>query len=132
MKQVFAVVIAFALLLGASALAVDGFHDRELFVPPPDAVAEGFVRAVVCGRYEPARAYLAESSSMSEQDLRALDESLGDAWNVEAKVVSRDDVRAVANVRVSGAEQANVVEFELVFEREWKIVRARNAGVSAG
>jgi hypothetical protein len=60
---------------------------------------------------------------MSEEDLCAFDESRGAAWEVEAKLVSRDDARAVANVRVSRAEQAKVVAFELVFEREWKIVK---------
>lgn len=123
MKQFLAIAISFALLLGATALAVDRFHDRELFIPPPDAVAEGFVRAVVCGRYEPARAYLDEPSSVSEEELRALDESLGEAWAVDAKLISRDDARAVANVRVSGAKQSNAVALELVFDKEWKIVK---------
>jgi hypothetical protein len=129
MNQLLAIAISFALVLGATALAVDRFHDRELFVPPPDAVAEGFVRAVVCGRYEPARAYLNEPSSVSEKELRALDESLGEAWDVEAKLISHDDARAVADVRVSGAK---ALALELVFDGEWKIVRIRNAGVSAG
>lgn len=123
MKQLLAIAISFALLLGASALAVGRFHDRELFVPPPDAVAEGFVRAVVCGRYEAARAYLDEPSSVREEELRALDESLGEASEVEAKLVSRDDARAVATVRVSGAEQSKALALELVFDKEWKIVQ---------
>lgn len=123
MKHLLAVVISFALLLGATALAVDRFHDRELFVPPPDAVAEGFVRAVVCGRYEQARPFLVEPSSMTEEELRALDASLGDAWTVEAKVISRDDAHARAEVQVSGPDHSNTVALELVFEKEWKIVR---------
>lgn len=116
MRRLFGILIPFAVLLGASALAVERFHDRELFVSPPDAVAEQFVRALVNGRYDQAREYLADESS-------SLPAVLDDATEVEAKTVSRDDTRALVSVRVSSAERSEAVAFTLEFGREWKIVR---------
>ena len=123
MRQLFGVLTAFALLAGATVLAVERFGDRELFVSPPDAVAEDFVRALVNGRYDQARAYLADESSASYDELRALHEKLGDPSEIEASVVARDDRRALVNVRVSEAERSEAVAFTLLFEKEWKVVR---------
>ena len=116
MRRLCGILIPFALLLGASALAVERFHDRELFVSPPDAVAEQFVRSLVNERYDQAREYLAEES-------QSLPEVLDGATDVEAKTVSRDDTRALVNVRVSDGERSEAMAFTLVFESEWKIVR---------
>jgi hypothetical protein len=123
MKQLLGLLAIFALLAGASALAVDRFDDRELFVPPPDAVAEGYVRSIVTGRYSQARPYLADESSVSDEELRALDQSFGDPWDVEANLIARDGSRALANVRVSGPDGSHAMAFTLQFDREWKIVR---------
>ena len=81
------------------------------------------MRAVVNGRYEQARAYLAEESSMSDEELRALDELLGDPSEVEAETLSRDDSRALANVRASSGKDSHAIAFTLEFDREWKIVQ---------
>lgn len=121
MKEAAIVLIAFALVLGGTALAVDVFHDRELTVPPPDAVAEGFVREVITGRYSRAKEYLAEPESRSEDDLRSLDEQLGDASEIEAELVSRDDEKALVTVRVSSKDASETLSYGLVFEGEWKI-----------
>lgn len=122
MRQLLGIAIAFGLLAGATGLAVERFGDRELFVSPPEAVAEDFVRAIVTGRYDQARPYL-EDDSMPEEELRALRAALGDPTEVESKLVARDDARALVNVRVSEAERSEAVAFTLVFEKEWKIVR---------
>jgi 4-alpha-glucanotransferase len=121
MMRLLGILLALGALLGASALATERFDDRELFVSPPDAVAEQFVRAVVSGRYDQARAYLAEESSASEDELRALRAKLGDPSEVEAQTLSRDDTRALATVRVSSVEKSEAVSFTLVFDEEWKI-----------
>ena len=121
MKEAAIVLIAFALVLGGTALAVDVFHDRELTVSPPDAVAEGFVRGVITGRYTRAKEYLAEPDSRSEDELRRLDEQLGEASEIEAELVSRDDEQALVTVRVSSKDASEAVSYGLVFEREWKI-----------
>jgi len=117
------VATALGLLLGASALAIDRFDDRELFVPPPDVVAESYVRAIVTGRYSQARTYLTDESSVSDDELRALDHSLGEPTEVEAETLSRDDSSALATVRVSGGDGSHAIAFTLEFDREWKIVQ---------
>jgi hypothetical protein len=116
-RQLLGIVLALGALLGASALAIERFDDRELFVPPPDAVAEQFVRAVVYKRYDQAREYLAEGASQS------LPAVLEDATEVEAETIARDDERALVNVRMSDGERSEAVAFTLVFESEWKIDR---------
>ena len=127
MKELAAVLSAFALLAGATALAVERFDDRELLVPPPDAVAEGFVREVITGRYSRAKADLAEPESMTADELRTLHEqieaAIGEPSEVEAEVVSRDDDRALVTVRLSSKERSDAQTYGLVFDDEWKIAR---------
>ena len=129
MKELAVVLICFALLLGATALAVETFGDRELMVSPPDAVAEGFVRETLTGRYARARQYLADPDSMSDDDVRALEQSIearvGDATEVEAEIVSRDDERALATVRVSSGQGSEALSYTLAFDSEWKIARSQ-------
>jgi hypothetical protein len=119
MKELLGITLSFAILAGMTALAVERFGDRELFVSPPDAVVEDFVRAVVNGRYDQARAFLADEHSMPDDELRALQAELGDPSHIDAKIASRDDTRAVVNVRTT----ENALTFALAFDREWKIVR---------
>jgi hypothetical protein len=124
-KELAVVLIAFGLVLGGTALAVEQFDDRELLVPPPDAVAEGFVREVITGRYPRAKEYLAEPESLSDDDLRELDEqieaALGDPSEVEAEVVSRDDQQALVTVCLSSKDASEALSYGLVFDEEWKI-----------
>lgn len=127
MRHLLSVLAAAAVLVAASALAVEQFEDRELFVPPPEAVAEGFIREVITGRYSRAREYLQERESMSEDQLRALEQEIesrtGDPTEVEAETVTRDDQRALVTVRVSSAQGSHAMAYGLEFEEEWKIVR---------
>ncbi|HEX8410892.1 MAG TPA: hypothetical protein VF883_18655 [Thermoanaerobaculia bacterium] len=127
MKESAVALLSFALLLGATALAVETFDDRELMVPPPDAVAEGFVRETITGRYARARQYLSEPESMSNEDVRELEQFIesrvGEPTEVEAELVSRDDKRALVTVRVSAAERSEALSYGLVFDQEWKIAR---------
>lgn len=119
MKELVFVAIAFAVLIGGSVLAVETFGDRETFVPPPDAVAEQFARAVMAKRWEPAKAYLQDPESRSEQELEELQRELGEQENVEAEIVARDQKRAVVSVKVP---ERNVIRnYSLVFGEEWKI-----------
>lgn len=127
MKEAAVALLSFAVLFGATALAVETFGDRELMVSPPDAVAEGFVRETVTGRYARARQYLADPESTSDDDVREIEEFIesrvGEPSEVEAELVSRDDQRALVTVRVSAAERSEALSYALVFDREWKIVR---------
>ena len=127
MKEAAVALLSFALLFAATALAVETFGDRELMVSPPDAVAEGFVRVIITGRYARARQYLSEPESMSNDDVRDLEQFIesrvGEPSEVEAEFVSRDDQRALVTVRVSAAERSETLSYGLVFDREWKIER---------
>lgn len=121
MKEIAGVVVAMALLIGMSALAIERFDDRELFVSPPDAVAEGFVREVVTKRWDRARTYLVEPDSKSNAELETLQKSWGEPSGVEAEIVSRTEEQASVSVKLKSAKVSVVLAFELVFDGEWKI-----------
>ena len=124
MKEIAGVILATALLLGMSALAIER-GDRATFVSPPDAVAEGFVREVVTKRWDRARTYLVDPDSMSNAEIGALQKSweqrLGDPSRVDAELVSRTDEQALVNVRLKSAKGSAVLVFALTFNGEWKI-----------
>jgi len=124
MKELAGVILATALLLGMSALAIER-GDRATFVSPPDAVAEGFVREVVTKRWDRARAYLIDPDSMSNAEIAALQKSweqrLGDPSEVNAETISHTDEKASVNVRLKSAKGSAVLVFALTFDREWKI-----------
>jgi hypothetical protein len=129
MKELLSVALAVALLIGVSALAIEKFDDRETFVSPPDAVAEGFAREVVTKRWDRARAYLVDPDSMSNAEIEALQKAwaqpIGDPDEVEAEIVTRTDEQALTNVRLRSAQGSEAIPFALVFEKEWKIVPPR-------
>lgn len=133
MKEFFGVALAMAMLIGVSALAVEQFGDRELFVPPPEVVAEGFVREVITKRWARARTYLAEPESLSNAQLEALEKSwedrVGDPTRIEAETIRRDDREALANVRMQSARGSEAVSLALQFDDEWKIVHTPAVGI---
>jgi len=122
-RELLSGLVLFALFAGASLFAVDVIGDRETVVPPPDAVAEQFVRAVGAKRWEPSRAYLQDPRALSDEVLEAMQKDVGEGQNIEAEVVTRDDERAVVTVRVPSRNL--VKNFTLTFDQEWKIVTAR-------
>lgn len=120
------VIAALSVLFGVSSLA-EHLGDRELFVGPPDAVAEGFVRKVVMERYEEAEMQLANAEKMREADLRTLRERLTRGVGAlpsryEAEVESLDGASARVKVTLSKNELSETFTFELVFDSVWKIV----------
>ncbi len=120
MRELLSGLIMFALLVATSALAIEVLDDRETVVPPPDAVAEQFIRAVMAKRWEPARTYLQSPEAMSDEELEALQRELGEGQNVEAETVSRNDEEAVVTVRLP--ERAVVKNLSLVFDEEWLVI----------
>ena len=54
MKAPLAVIAVMAVALGVAALALVGLDDRGTLVPPPEAEAESFMRALATHRYEQA------------------------------------------------------------------------------
>lgn len=125
MKELLAVLAAFGVLAGAATVAVETFGDRATFVPPPEAISESFIHETLTGRYARAKQYMAEPGSVSERQLRALEQRIeadvGEASDVEASVVSRDDRCALVTVRVSSSKGSHVSAYILVFRRGWKI-----------
>ena len=119
MRHLAGIVAAFALLAGVTTLAVHAFDDRELFVPPPDAVAESYTREVMSKRWEPAKEFLADRESVSEEEMRAWQRELSEGQNVEAETVTRDDTRALVVVRVPS--RGVVKNFSLTWHGGWKI-----------
>ena len=117
MKRVMAMALTVLLLFGGSLAAVELLHDRELFVSPPDAAAEGFVREVMTKRYVRAKAYLADPESVSQAELEELQSRLGEGENPEAKIVSRDDEHAVVDVKV----KETVFSVPLEWQDDWKV-----------
>lgn len=101
--------LAGALLL--VAVAVFGAKDGALFVPPPEALAEHFARALGKGRYEVAHRYLAsetrahESADGLQARFGAARAQLGAFEDVRASTLrsETDHASAVADIRGSGS-----------------------------
>ena len=128
MRELLSGLVMFALLAATSVLAIEVLHDRETVVPPPDAIAEQFIRAVMAKRWEPAKEYLQDPESMSDEELAALQKELGEGQNVEAETVSRDDEKAVVTVRLP--ERGLIKKFELEFESgQWAVTTSPYAPV---
>jgi hypothetical protein len=128
MRELVSVVAVTALLIGATAFAVESMHDRETFVPPPDAVAEEFVHAIVMQRWPVARGYLA--TPVPDADLQELQRHIGDATEIEAKTITRTDDQALVTVRTRSAKRSEAVTLALTFEGGWKVQRSRSPDLS--
>jgi len=123
MRKFFFTLLGVATLVGITATAVH-FGDRKLFVPPPDAVSEGFARELITKRWDRARAYLAEPESVSQEQLEEIAAKLGDPMVIEAETVQENERDALAIVRVSSGNVSEAVSFALTFDAEWKITLA--------
>jgi uncharacterized protein (DUF433 family) len=118
MMRVLSITIPTVVLWTIAAVAVDRFDDRELFVAPPEAIGEGFIRAVTSRRYDQARELLTNPDAMTNNEVRALALRLGDADTIEAETLSRDASRALVTVRGASA----TISLSLVFEGGgWKV-----------
>ena len=124
MKELIGVLLASALLIGGTALAVTQFDDRALFVPPPDAVAEQFVRSVVTKRFDQAQACLAKPVSTDElRELqKTIEQRTGDPWEIEAETVTRGDRSALVHVQISSGKGSEALSFALQFDTGWKVI----------
>jgi hypothetical protein len=116
-------------VLAALGLAIAA-GDRETFVPPPDSVAESFVRHLAGGRYDRARALLSRHAAASA-DLATLETLARDLERSAEGGVARVDAapldmkaniaEAAATVRDAAGGQRTVT-FALVRENGlWRI-----------
>jgi hypothetical protein len=126
LKELMGVLIAAVSLLAVSGAAVGPLHDRELFTPPAESVAEGFMRAVVSGRHDQARAFLLDPDAVANDELRSMERAigsgLGDVYDVKGELISRTDHEALVNVRMKSAQASDAMDLSLNWEGgEWKI-----------
>lgn len=117
-----AVVALTALLIGGTALAV-ARGDRHLFVPPPDAVAEGYVRELVAKRWARAQEYREEPAPESELEAlqQRIEAAVGEPTKIEAETAGEDDEEALVTVRLSSAKGSEALHFALRFSEGWKV-----------
>jgi hypothetical protein len=123
-RQLSGVVFAFALLAGASVVAVQRFGDRELFVPPPDAVAEGFFRAVTSRRPAQAQPFLRDRVPVA--DLVALRQSIETrirrVHDVQTETIARTGQKAQVRVHLKAEKASETLTVSVVWNgKEWKI-----------
>jgi hypothetical protein len=122
-----ATIAAALLIVGA---VVFGARDAALFVPPPEAVAETFGRALASGRFDVARRHLSDQQRREQRtsDLRARFDPwktrIGQLNHAKSTELSREGDRASATCELQGA--AAVVALSLQFVREqglWRVER---------
>jgi hypothetical protein len=119
-------------LAAASLLLIAGFvfggHDRSMFVPAPEAAAEGFAREIATRRYDMAMNYLAlparraETARTLASRFERLLASTGTINQVDAAPKWMMESRASARATIEG--DTGRVSFELGFIREnglWRI-----------
>jgi hypothetical protein len=122
MKDLLPVLAVIAGALALIAAAVFGAGDADLFVPPPEAVAESFARQLVTSRYDLATKYLSTGlrRRVDAAGLRhryePMRKALGKINQVEAETESRSAVDAVARASVHGDGGTAPLRMRLVRE----------------
>ena len=139
MKELLIVVAVFASGLVLAGGAVFGLHDRQTFVPPPEAVAESFARQLVQRRYDLAVNYLGRNlrATTDANGLRArfdpLRQRIGTPNQVSGERDWMQESDASARALVEG-ESGNAV-LQVRLEREqglWRITQLpANVGAEA-
>lgn len=128
MRALLPAIAAMAASLAAFAAGIAA-GDRQLFVPPPESVAENFVRQLATHRYDRARVLLSADAA-ARHDLadlaafaRRLEETVGAIELVEGKSGSLTTETAHASARVQGvSRRETTIPFELVMGHGlWKI-----------
>jgi hypothetical protein len=118
-----------SLVLGVSAGAIYGLHDRQLLVSPPEMAVEGFTKSLVERRFGPALSYLTEGlqetsgKSILEKRTSEFIEQHGEVEGVAGEIgtCGRDRATAVAIVKTGRAGPKRLA-YQLVFQDgSWKI-----------
>jgi hypothetical protein len=118
MKELACVVLAFAILAGATALA-EHEGDRQTLIPPPDRTAVEFIRALQNKRWSCARAFLEEPDAW--RSLRRASEQVGDASEIRATLLELRGDRAWARVHLLSHGRWRDLDLPLVYDNGWKI-----------
>lgn len=118
------------LSFGIVGAVVFGFDDEGTFVPPPEIVAEEFVRALGQGRIEPARSMLSSEAehATSIEEVRLISTRfrlrVGHLDDVQGTLADRTRDTAIVRAYVEG-QRANA-ELVLPLVREygvWSVAR---------
>ena len=121
MRDIIILLAVIAAGLCVTAAAVAG-GDRHTLVPPPDAVAEGFARAVSERRYELATRYLSKrlQERVGGDRLRSwfepLRQRLGETNLIEGELEWMDDARASARALVDSEYGTALLQLRMVRE----------------
>lgn len=131
MKGLASAVAIVALSLALVGGVVFGLGDDEIFVSPPEVVAEEFVWALALGRVESARAMLARdaepwmSGGAARQVSASLRSRFGHVDEVDGTITERTRDTAVVRVEVDG--ERNDGDFRVSVIREfgaWSVAGA--------
>ena len=127
MKALLLIAAVTAGALAVVVVSVIAGHDASTLVSPPDAVVEQFVRKLAAGRYEVARAHLADDSPAMRERIRMTSDALraraGAINQVEGKqgVIDRDRATVKAVVTTERAGEITM-EFTLIRRAgSWRI-----------
>lgn len=118
-----------AAALALIAIVVFGGGDRQVLVPPPDAVAESFTREVVEGRYQLASKYLSRDlrKRVSAADLRRrfrpVRAQLGPPHTVAATLDWLGNEEAMARAMVDTSRGSAVLSLSFTREQGLWVLR---------
>jgi hypothetical protein len=113
------VLYTLGVIVAAIAIAARAVDDRRTLVPPPDAVAEEFVRQLVTGRSEQALPLLSEElkaaarPGLLNEYGRQLEAELGGVGNVSGELAGISGDRAEASAILDGARGTRRIRFGL-------------------
>ena len=131
MKAALVALLVVVLSLGVVAGAVFGLGDDEIFVQPPQRVAEELVRALATGQWEAARGMLSHDAQRrtTSHDIREVSEAfrarMGRVNHVEGTIAERRGDTATVRTRIEGERMNAEPIVALVRESgEWSIARA--------
>jgi hypothetical protein len=125
MRVIVVLTLIIACLVGAIEAGI-ALGDRQLFVSPPEAVAESFVRHLAAGRYDRARGLLLDERSTTVEALRKLADSLDrrvvGIHAVEGMSGTLDTTTATATVRIRGRRAEIAMPLSLAWsDGRWKV-----------
>ena len=117
MRELASVLLAFALLTGATIYA-ERHGDRQCLVSPPDRTAEEFVRELENKRWSCAREYLAEPAGW---DLRKAAEVVGDPSEIHGTIREMRGDHAWVDLRLISNGRTQQLGLPLIYDHGWKI-----------
>jgi hypothetical protein len=122
-----AVIVVVALAVGTAALAVFVLGDDATFVPPPEAEAESFMRAMATHRFEQALAHVTDELRAGgpgalRRRQEEIEQARGHVRDVRGGPAWRSGHSAESAVRLATESGPAVLRLRLVRRRgEWRV-----------